>query len=246
MTDTTKDDDKASKKNPNGNKDKYKRLRDLGDERYAVIENQLRSGINPTAVTRLIQQGWGELTEISEKTLMQQLNRFRWEMLASPEIIAKTDRALALPKSLAYKQQLHVLAEMERLAMLQKRRIDTAVALEEKKKNQAKQTTSEIITLMGMLKDIQKARFDLGLDRYDGPLLQGAKIAHTRTVNNAGEVTDTQYLEIVKGALAQLSNAGLVSDTPGQAYLDEGTTEEYDLGPYDDILDADKDQNETS
>lgn len=185
---------------------KYKRLMALGEERFAIVKNHLQSGKGPAEVASMIQKEWGEFSDVSYNTLIQQLNRFRWEQLASPEIIQKQDKALRMPKSISYKEQVHVLAEMERMALLQKRRIDLAVEQEEKVKMLMKGTSSEITTMMSLLKDIQKQRFDLGLDTYNGPVLQGASSMRKTTVFPDGTVQEEELTKAIQMATSVLDS----------------------------------------
>lgn len=185
---------------------KYKRLKELGEERYFVVENHLRAGKGPSEVAQMIQKEWGEFSDVAEKTLIQQLNRFRWEILASPEIIAKQDRALRLPKSIAYKEQIAVLSEMERLAMLQKARVDMAFEQEKKVKMLMKGTSQEVLTMMSLLKDIQKQRFDLGLDLYSGPVVQGLSSGKRKTTLTDGTVVEEEVVQAMQTAAAVLDS----------------------------------------
>ncbi|QIN95268.1 hypothetical protein DLP3_105 [Stenotrophomonas phage vB_SmaS_DLP_3] len=183
---------------------KYARIFALGEEKVLVINNMLAEGASAQVVARHIQGVWGEFGDVAEKTLMQQLLRYRSEFCESP----KVQQELAVdPKTERFRKvegKLDVMAEMIDLAMKQKQRLTTFLARESELKMPIKGVSEDISLLNGMLKDIQKVQFDLGLDQYQGPLIQGGRVTQSRTVHPDGTVVEEQTSEVVSSTLEVL------------------------------------------
>jgi DNA-binding HxlR family transcriptional regulator len=172
----------------------FDKLQSLGEEKFRVIMNHLLRGKPAMTLAREIQQEWGDLQDIGQKTLTQQLNRLR---IASAEgIFGKTVAAQITkgqpPKHIARLNGLSLSAveRMEELSALQKERVirllEKEKTLLEKEKTlptgSALSATSAVFNdYKELLKDIQKMRFDLGLDEYKGVIMtaRGASVSQT-------------------------------------------------------------------
>jgi hypothetical protein len=161
----------------------FERLQELGDEKFGKILNLLMRGEPAMTLAREIQapppKGWGLFQDVAEKTLTQQLNRLR---LAAAEgafgrKMAKSIEAGHKPQiKMLERVSVHVLARLEDLSDIQR---DRVLALVEKEKNMplpigAMLTATNAVfnDYRQLLLDIQKVRFDLGLDEFKGPVGQ--------------------------------------------------------------------------
>ena len=187
--------------------EKFTRLLSMGQDRVMVMNNALAQGHSTVSVTRLIQEEWGLFTDVKEKTLMQQVNRYRLEHVPA---IADNAKAITLNKGKLY-ERLDVLSASIELALLQKDRVVYFAEKEkEDKKGPSRAVNEEITTLQTLYDKVQKLQFDLGVDAYQGPLLsQGGKSTST-TVTMPGGMTFTQETrEAYQAANAILDGAGV-------------------------------------
>ena len=185
---------------------KYQRILSLGEERVAVINNQLAGGASAQTVARLIQQDWKEFQDVAEKTLMQQLLRYRADNIDSAAVVKEMALPAEHPKVRQLESRMNVLGEMIDLARLHKKRVEGFVEREKDLKMPIKGTSDDIALLSTLLKDVQKLQFDLGIDDFQGPVVQGGKVTQTRITQPDGTVIDSQTTEAVQGALELLQN----------------------------------------
>lgn len=193
--------------------EKFSRIKALGPERVGVINNQLASGASAQSVARLIQQEWGMFPDVAEKTLMQQLLRYRSDCIESPIL----EQQLVVPeeseKARKLDAKMDVLGELIDLAKLHRKRIDAFLDRESQLKMPIKGVSEDIRMMADLLKDVQKLQFDLGIDVYQGPVLQGGKVTQSRLMSPDGTVIETQTIEAVQGALEILQkhkNRGII------------------------------------
>jgi DNA-binding HxlR family transcriptional regulator len=166
----------------------FERLQNLGEDKWLAIMNHLQSGKPAMGLARLIQQEWGDFQDVAEKTLTQQLNRLR---LAAAEGAFGKKIAKQIEKGATPQVQLlagvstDVIPRLEELANWQRERV---ISLKEKEKSMPipvgsllTQTNAVFNDYKATLIDIQKLRFELGLDTYKGVVtsMKGAAIATT-------------------------------------------------------------------
>lgn len=207
----------------------FQRLQALGEERFGKIINLLMRGESAMGLARQIQQpppeGWGEFQDVAEKTLTQMLNRLRLRA-AEGAYGAKTAKWIAQgnkPPQINRLERIsvRVLDRMEELSDIQR---DRVLALVEREKlhllptsqagnlhiKMAPQEYRHLLTQTNLvfndyrelLKDIQKIRFDLGLDEFKGPVGASASQAlrgASTTVNLPdGTNIQKQVFEVVR------------------------------------------------
>ena len=196
----------------------YRTLRGLGDEKFQTIVNRLMRGTPATALAREIQlqppDGWGDLQDQTESSIGLQLNRLRQEIAegafgkeAAEEIAkGKKPQVQALAKI-----SVSTLQRMEELADIQRERVLALVAREKvnllpqlKAGGMAPQEYRHILTQTNQvftdyqsnLLNLQKLRFDLGLDDFKGPVtaIRGASVT---TTTPEGATVQKQVFEAV-------------------------------------------------
>jgi hypothetical protein len=154
----------------------FERLQTLGEEEFQKILNLLMRGEPAMHVARTIQQEWHQFQDVAEKTLCQQLNRLRlaaaegaFGMKAAKKIAEGATPQIRMLKDVS----VGTLVRLEELSEIQKHRV---LALVEKEKNMplpigAMLTATNMVftDYKQLLLDIQKVRFDLGLDEFKGP-----------------------------------------------------------------------------
>jgi hypothetical protein len=185
---------------------KFKRLFAMGEEKVAVVNNMFATGSSAQSVARVIQGQWNEFKDVSEKTLTQQLLRYKAQHIVSDTV----NKQLALPETSPEHGRvlvsMNVLKEMQELAMIQKGRVLEFIEQTKSVKMPMSQISSDIKQLHEQLKDIQKMQFDLGVDTYAGPLLQAGRQSNSRTTLPDGTVIENQTNEAVMGALEALEH----------------------------------------
>jgi len=155
----------------------FERLQELGEEKFGKILNLLMRGHTAMGVARTLQQplpaGWGLFKGQSERTLTRQLTRLRShaaEGAFGPEI-AQQIAAGATPQiKLLERVSVPVITRLEEISEIQRNRI---LKLVEKEKlwDTTKPIMNEVLEdYRKLLLDIQKVRFDLGLDEFKGPV----------------------------------------------------------------------------
>lgn len=189
----------------------YARIFALGDERVAVLNNLLATGGSTVQAARLIQQDWKEFQDVAEKSLIQQVNRYRMDYIDSPAVAQQLGLGLSAPKTQIVLQKMDVLNEFYQLAELQKERLNLFLTKEKEIKMPFGGTNKEVETLSTILKDIQKMQFDLGVEVYKGPLIQGGRATQTNTLFPDGTMQQTRVLEAVSTAMGVMDQFGTPS-----------------------------------
>ncbi len=159
----------------------FYRLKSLGEERFSVVLNMLMRGEPAMAVARQIQQappnGWGLCGGVAEKTLTQQLSRLRQQAAegAFGRKVAKQIEAGAKPQiKLLERVSLPVIQRLEEMSDIQRNRILMMVEKETELRSALSATDDVMEGYRKILLDIQKIRFDLGLDEFKGPMAMTA------------------------------------------------------------------------
>lgn len=163
----------------------FERFERLGEEKFRTILNTLMRGQSAMGLARLIKTEWGLFPDVSEKTLTQQLNRLR---LAAAEGIYGKEAATEIQAGAAPQLRLlervstSAITRMEELAIIVRTRVQSIALAEEKTAitdgKRLSATTQVFSEYSKLLQDIQKMRFDLGLDEYKGivPSVRGASL----------------------------------------------------------------------
>ena len=159
----------------------FERLQGLGEEKFKKILNLLMRGEPAMALARTIQmappKGWGEFQDVAERTLTQQLNRLR--MAAAEGMFGlRAAKSIAAGNTPQIKMLEHVTVRvLDRLEELSEIQRDRVLALVAKEKSMPVPVgalltaTNEVFKdYRQVLLDLQKIRFDLGLDEFKGPL----------------------------------------------------------------------------
>lgn len=152
---------------------KYERLKQLGEEKFQKIVNDLMRGQPAMGVARIIQQEWHDLQDVAEKTLTQQLSRLRIDIgkKAFGWRAAKKLENNTQPKLPVWVKDssLKTLEEMLAVASIQRERIERLVAKERAENKHLTVLNSVLADYVELWEKIQKVRFDLGLDVFKGP-----------------------------------------------------------------------------
>jgi len=184
----------------------YERLKSLGEDRFRSILNMLMRGEPAMGVARVVQHEWKEFQDVGEKTLTQQLNRLRMDAVngafgkkLAQEII-KTQSPV--PQIMALEDvSCNVIARMEELATFQ---LDRVKRLIEKETKDLAPSAGPLLAATNavfndyskLLQDLQKLRFDLGLDQFKG-VVSGFKASNTSLTLPDGTGIQRQVIEAV-------------------------------------------------
>lgn len=195
----------------------FERLQGLGEERFNKILNLLMRGEPAMRVAREIQQDWKEFQDVAERTLMQQLKRLR--LVAAEGAFGKKaaqsiadGHTLRTPVRLAH-LNVRVLERLEELSEIQRERVLALVEKEQKMPvpvgPMLAATNAVFNDYRQVLLDLQKIRFDLGLDEFKGPVggsLASLKAASATQTFPDGSSIQKQVFEAVT-TVEQILNA---------------------------------------
>lgn len=155
----------------------FERIQNLGEEKFTKIMNLLQRGESCRNVARTIQlappKGWGDFQDTSEHTLMMQLSRLKHAaangMYGAAE--AKRIREVGKPSIRRLEHiSVPVLARIEELSETQRTLVMTLLAKATEEKRTFTSVNEAVENYRKILLDIQKLRFDLGLDEFKGPV----------------------------------------------------------------------------
>jgi len=185
------------------NKGNYDRLRKMGEERFLKIKNDLLTNVPAQRLARRIQGEWKEFEGVSESTLTQQLNRLKHSLIreagASKELAqAVVENGVKINMKEMVGTKIDVYQEMEVLAVTQRTRIQRLVNKEADMPVPLAALNPVIVDYRQTLLDMQKMRFELGLDIYRGPLgSNSTKIATEIRSNADGSQTSRTLIDAV-------------------------------------------------
>jgi hypothetical protein len=139
------------------------RIAALGDERVTELRDRLQRGDSVLKLVALIQEDWGEITDIKADSLKKTLERFRKrireEMTESivESAVGKTTSGLL--------KRMNVMEELEELAIVQKRRFQKVLHREEQGPLLMKQVSEEARLFQGLLGQLATLQLETGILR---------------------------------------------------------------------------------
>ena len=168
----------------------FAELQALGEEKFKKILNALMRGERCTRLARTIQQqppeGWGDFQHMSEGTLTSQLNRLR-QVAATGIFGAQEAKKLSLQGKPNITRLEHITVPvLARIEELSEKERTLVMALLEKATEEKRTFTSvndAVNNYRQTLLDIQKMRFEMGLDEFKGP------VGSTSTIRGTKEIT---------------------------------------------------------
>jgi hypothetical protein len=183
----------------------FEQLQSLGEERFGKILNQLMRGASAQGLARTLQrqppEGWGVFQDVAEKTLTQQLNRLR---LAVAEGAFGSAHAKRLQEGhkphidLLNGVSVNALTRMEELAETKRSLVLVLLAKATAEERTWKSVNDATEVYRKILLDIQKMRFDLGLDEFKGPVgTTSVRSATQTTTTPDGSTVQRQVFEAV-------------------------------------------------
>ena len=191
----------------------FERLQHMGEEKFRKILNLLIRGEPAQRLARTIQQqppiGWGEFQDVHEKTLTQQLNRLRQAAANGMYGAAEAKRVLAVGKPNIDRLNhvsVPVLARIEELSEAQRTLVMVLLEKATADKRTFTSTNEAVSNYHQTLLDIQKLRFDLGLDEFKGPVSAAIRGASVTTTFPDGMSVQKQVFEAVT-VVEQILNA---------------------------------------
>ena len=192
----------------------FERLQALGEDKFRKILNGLLRGETAIAVARIIQQqppdGWGLFQDVAEKTLMQQLNRLR--LAAGTGIFGATEAKRLATLGKPHVDRLSqisvpVLARVEEVSEAQRTLVLVLLEKATAEKRTFTSVNDAVNNYRQTLLDIQKLRFDMGLDEFKGPTSMTTVRGATQTTTFPdGMSVQKQVFEAVN-TIEQIFNA---------------------------------------
>jgi len=155
----------------------FERLQNLGEEQFRKILNALLRGEPAMRLARTLQQappdGWGLFQDVPEKTITQQLNRLR--IAAAQGIFGAAEAKRLAEGGKTNLDRLNhisvpVLARMEELSEKQRELVMVLLTKATQEKQSYKSVNDAVANYQATLMNLQKIRFDLGLDEFKGPV----------------------------------------------------------------------------
>jgi hypothetical protein len=190
------------------------RIRQLPDDKHLHIRNWLVRGGEVATLARLMQQDWKVLTDVNERTLAQQLNRYKKVLLVdiTPEPPEIPTESGAVVSKRTKSRNIDPMERMVALLHIQERRLDMFIEREQSLKMPLSGVDKVIDATKGLLLDIQRLRFDLGLDEFRGVQPGSVKGMIQRHMNPDGSSSTTTLFEAVSMADQIFSRAGIPTD----------------------------------
>ena len=157
----------------------HQKFHGLESEQFTKILNGLMCGTPAQTLAREIQQpppkGWGMMQDVSEKTLAQQLNRLRLDAAAGAfgdEIAQKIveNRSPRPQLTLLKNVSVPVLQRLEEVSEAKRVLVLTLLEKATAEKRTFTSVNEAVEGYRKLLLDLQKLRFDLGLDEFKGPV----------------------------------------------------------------------------
>jgi hypothetical protein len=183
----------------------FDRLQRLGDEKFTKIVNLLTRGQPCKSVARSIQQpppaGWGDMQDVKETALMQQLSRLR-QAAAEGAYGAKASKTLLAVAGKPHIDRLahvsvQVLSRMEELSEAQRTLVLVLLEKATEDKKSSVSTNEAVDNYRKVLLDLQEIRFKLGLDEFKGPVSATLRGASQTTTFPDGMSVQKQIFEAV-------------------------------------------------
>jgi hypothetical protein len=147
----------------------FDRLQKLGENKFQKIVNELMRGTPALTLARLIQHEWGDAQDVAEDSLGKQLKRLHIAISNGAfggDLAQEARQKASVRIKLFHGSSLNTLDKLIDLAMIQEARVH-ALWNEEKLWNKTIPGLNTIINdYRDLLLNIQKVKFDLGLDEY--------------------------------------------------------------------------------
>jgi len=183
----------------------FTRLQGLGEEKFGKILNALMRGEPCAKIARWIQQappdGWGDFQGVAETTVMQQLNRLR-RAAADGVFGAKESKRITeigRPNIDRLAEiSIPVLARAEELSDKQRELVMVLLNKAIKEERTYTSVNDAVANYEQNLLNIQKLRFDLGLDEWKGPASTTLKAGVQTTTLPDGTSIQKQVFEAVR------------------------------------------------
>lgn len=175
-------------------------IRTIEPDILEEVESRLTGG-EPTKVVAAWIQGECKLfLQMKPDTLRKNLERYKTGELRKKVLsrITEATHGLALP---TIARRLNALDELERLAAIQRGRVDKMLGLEDGKPMLLKSTTEEIRALQGILVDMGKLQLDTGF------LARATRSVKGEIVEANGEVKRFEWTEAQERLYQELERA---------------------------------------
>lgn len=145
----------------NHSKGAFKAIKDLGGDILGEIEDRLSSGEPASAVADWLKKEQGLLRDMRRDNLIRTLDRYRATELRN-KLLARITEAQHHDSTKTISKRLNALNEMEEMVMIQRSRVDKALALESDKPMIIKLASDEIRLLKDLLAQLGSLQLETG------------------------------------------------------------------------------------
>jgi hypothetical protein len=166
-------------------------LQNLTEDKFQSIANHLMRGVPAKELARIIQREWGDAQDVNPATLTRALERLHLSTVEQVFGDNSSEQPQAQSSDRAFESPYDELGE---LLTIQFARIEKLLKVETQQNKYVPALSEAIATYRNTLVQMQKMRFDLGLDEYKRVTLSRrereadkaeAKEAHKRQLYNA-------------------------------------------------------------
>lgn len=187
----------------------YRRLQDLGPDKFDYIELLVYRGESPADIATLVHERWRDCLDISRINLRRLISRFKTDyvghnMVLAAESIPEKEKQNILRKT---NEHLDVLKELTELARIQKDRISKILTKEKMMPLAFSWTRHELSTYKKILEGVATQQFNIGVVRKYNPQLDSNLTAEIEEAYSRLEdevkLSDEEVLATQK-ALAEL------------------------------------------
>lgn len=152
---------KSTRKNRKSSTDGFKKLKT--SKHFPEMEIRIKSGIAPEEVARWLQEDVLQFTDIQRESLKRQLYRYK-AALPAHELLKATEEPLWIKTAIdKMRRGVNELEELEKMYLLQQRRINIDAQTEDKINKLFKGTNKEIELATNLLEKMIKLKIELGI-----------------------------------------------------------------------------------
>lgn len=206
----------------------FKRIADLGEEKVAMLNSLFEKGVSVSKIIQTIQEGWGSMVDVKKDTLSKYLYRYKWEVVdknlnPTQQLLRNHgDHTTAQVRKAV--ENLEVLAEMQEIVMVQRRRVKKLLTREDEIPMLFSNMTNELKAFAGFLEQYTNMAFDFGVMKRTPRVTTITKDGHVTTVESEGKeqlAIATENAEEIEDAAKKFFDILHGAIPPGEDHMPE-------------------------
>ena len=185
-------------------------------------------GVSVSKIIQTIQEGWGSMVDVKKDTLSKYLYRYKWEVVdknlnPTQQLLRNHgDHTTAQVRKAV--ENLEVLAEMQEIVMVQRRRVKKLLTREDEIPMLFSNMTNELKAFAGFLEQYTNMAFDFGVMKRTPRVTTITKDGHVTTVESEGKeqlAIATENAEEIEDAAKKFFDILHGAIPPGEDHMPE-------------------------